>query len=92
MAEELSRRNWTADQIKALDEADAIMNRAFDEARAELVPRGLIDDLEFARCLRCSCEFFLLQNPEGLVPGSEAPPLACMRLGCRHLVTSHNIF
>jgi hypothetical protein len=84
----------TADQTKVLDEVEATLGHAFDEARARLSMVGVSRESGGSGgfgCLRCSCEFFLSRNPEGLEPGSEFPPGACMRLGCAHRLTSHNI-
>lgn len=89
--EELPERSWTADQSKVLDDAEAILDRAFNEAAAVLASGGLGDDIEPSSCLRCSCEFFVPRGPD-IIPGAEAPRLACMRIGCRHLYTSHRIF
>lgn len=89
--EELRRRNWSADQEKALDETEAILLQAFDKAREKLLAAGVRDDTELSSCLRCSCEFFVPRSPD-IIPGGEAPAFGCMRLGCRHLVTSHRIF
>lgn len=88
--EALPKRSWSADQNRAVDEAEAILNRAFDEARATLARAGVDDVIEPASCLRCSCEFFVPRGPD-IIPGAEAPRLACMRIGCRHLYTSHRI-
>ena len=87
--EALPERNWTADQSKAVAEVEAILNRAFEDARGTLARARVGDVLEQESCLRCSCEFFLHRNPD-IIPGADAPALACMR--CRHLYTSHRIF
>jgi hypothetical protein len=36
MAQEQRSYNWTGDQIKILDEAEAILERALDEARSKM--------------------------------------------------------
>jgi hypothetical protein len=89
MAKRVRARKLTARQTKAIDEADAILGRALGKAQAKLA--GLGDELEFSRCLRCSCEFFVPRSPD-IIPGADAPAMACMRVGCRHLFTSHKFF
>ncbi len=89
--EELPSRNWSADQNKALDEAEALLVEAFAQARDKLLKAGVDDEVAFSSCLRCSCEFFVPRSPD-IIPGGEAPFLGCMRLGCRHLFTSHRVF
>ena len=91
MAQEQGGHNWVADQREVLDEAEAILAQAFDEARAKLSTIREVDELGFSRCLRCSCEFFVSRNPD-TIPGAEAPLMACMRIGCRHLFASHKFF
>jgi len=87
MVDKLSPRELTAEEIAALDEADALLIRAFDEARAKVSDLHGGDKLG-GRCIRCSCEYFIPRNPD-VIPGSEAPYLGCMRLGCGDLLTSH---
>jgi hypothetical protein len=73
--------------MDALNEADAILIRAFDEARGKVsnLPAG---DKIGGRCLRCSCEYLIPHNRD-VIPGADAPYLGCMGLGSRHLLTSH---
>ena len=87
MAHELTPRELTAEQAAALDEADALLVRALGEARAKISDLHGGDALG-GRCLRCSCEYFIPRHPD-VTPGAEAPFLGCMRIGCRHLLTSH---
>lgn len=91
MAKKPGGHQWTADQSKTIDEADALLERALGEAQAKLSAIGGVDELGFSRCLRCSCEFFVPRSPD-IIPGAEAPAMACMRVGCRHLFTSHKFF
>lgn len=85
-------RGWSADQRRVLDEVEIDLRRAFDEARIKLSTVGVTRESGDFGCLRCSCEFFLARNPEGMEPGAEFPGGACMRIGCIHQFTSHNIF
>jgi hypothetical protein len=88
MVDKLSPRELTAEEIAAFDEADALLIRAFDEARAKVSDFHGGDKLG-GRCIRCNtCDYFIPENPD-VIAGSEAPYLGCMRLGCNHLLTSH---
>jgi len=91
MAQKSSGHKWTADQCKAIDEADAILEKALGEARTKLSAIDGVDELGFSRCLRCSCVFFVPRSPD-IIPGADAPAFACMRDGCRHPFTSHKFF
>ena len=87
-------RSLTADEVKALDEADDILSRAFNEARdksavlrdaSDHVPEGTL------RCFRCSCEEFVSRPNPG--SGSTRPPShICQRSTCRHSFFSHDVF
>jgi hypothetical protein len=88
VVDELNPRRLTAEEIAALDEADALLIGAFNEARAKVSDAHGGDKLG-GRCLRCnSCEYFIPLNPD-VIAGGEAPYLGCMRIGCGHLLTSH---
>jgi hypothetical protein len=88
VVDKMNPRGLTNEEIAALDEADAFLLGAFNEARARVSDVHGGDKLG-GRCLRCdSCEYFIPLNPD-VIPGGEAPYLGCMRLGCRHLLTSH---
>jgi hypothetical protein len=91
MGSEQRDPSWTTEQLRVLDEVEATLKRAFDEARRRLSAVGVARDSGDFGCLRCSCEFFLARSPEGLEPGAEFPGGGCMRIGCGHLFTSHNI-
>lgn len=89
MVDKLSPGELTAEEIAVFDEADALLIRAFGEARAK------VSDFQGGnkiggRCVRCpnSCDYFIPENPD-VISGSEAPYLGCMRIGCGHLLTSH---
>jgi hypothetical protein len=84
-------RSWTTEQLRVLDEVEATLKRAFGEARRRLSAVGVARDSGDFGCLRCSCEFYLARSPEGLEPGADFPGGGCMRIGCTHLITSHNI-
>jgi hypothetical protein len=74
-------------QLKALDEADSILERAFNEAAAKIrtVHEGDTGD-SFGHCLRCSCGGFVAPT------GTSAHSLKCQREGCGHLFPSHDVF
>ena len=72
-------------QLKALDEAEAIMTRALDEARAKISRGGGARGWE-SRCLvgpADHCEAFVQPAGGGL---------KCKRSGCGHFFTRHDVF
>jgi hypothetical protein len=75
-------------QFKALDDAEAIMTRAFDEARAKISAAGVPGEGS-TRCLvgPPHCDAFV--QPTG---GSGADRLKCKRQGCGHFFTRHDVF
>lgn len=88
--EKLGLRNWESDQRKIIDDVDAILDKAVKEASAKLSSVSGFDELGFASCLECSCEFFVPRSPD-IIPGAEAPGFACMRTGCRHTFLKHKV-
>ena len=86
----MAPKKLTDVQAKALDEADSILERAFNEAsgrvRAQREP-GEPDPGGFARCLRCDCESYVA--PTG---SSGHTSLSCKRPGCGHSFFSHDVF
>jgi hypothetical protein len=73
-------------QQQALDEADSIFERAFQEAASKVRATRGGDDSHLGECLRCDCG--------GFVPatGSGAPGMKCQRAGCGHSFPSHDFF
>jgi hypothetical protein len=74
-------------QKHALDEAEAALTKAYDDARAKLRAAGLgpRDQSEGGsfRCLRCDCEGFQRAPGGGL---------RCARPGCGHSFFRHDVF
>jgi hypothetical protein len=77
-------------QTKALDEADSIVERAFQEAAIKVKSarpgNGNGDDSSYGHCLRCGCGGYV--PPTGIATHS----LKCQREGCGHLFPSHDVF
>ena len=65
-------------QRKALDEADAIFGRAYDEAAAKLAAAGLRlpedDEPQDTSCISCECSEFMFGGDSG----------KCKRRSCQH--------
>jgi hypothetical protein len=95
MPKEHNPRSLNAEQLKALDEVQATLTRAFDEARAQLEAAGLGRERaeQGAFCFRCNCDQFDPHLPFGLDIGSEDHPFnPCMRLGCGHSFLDHYVY
>jgi|EndMetStandDraft_4_1072995.scaffolds.fasta_scaffold1681192_1 hypothetical protein len=75
-------------EVKALDEADSILERAFNEAAGKVRGIRRRDDVPpdgFLSCKRCDCESFVS-------PTSGSDHLTCKRPSCRHSFFSHDVF
>jgi len=79
----MAGRKLTDAETKALDEADSILERAFNEAagKVRIIREG--SNNSFAHCLRCDCEYFVTPTHSGSV---------CGRPTCRHPFFSHDVF
>ena len=84
------KKTLNAAQRKALDEADGILERAFQEAATKIKSArkgdGNGDNSSFGHCLRCSCGGYVAPT------GTSAHSLKCQREGCGHSFTSHDVF
>ena len=70
-------------QRKALDEADAIFGRAYEEAAAKLAAAGLrlpADESQDTSCISCECSGYMFGG---------IPPSRCKRRSCRHSRAFH---
>jgi len=79
-------KKLTSEQVKALDEAEAILDEAAGRAEVQLRAAGFRprDDEETGRpCLVCSCPQF--------TPTYENPS-RCRQPNCNHGVHKHRIF
>ena len=88
-------RNYTADQRRVVDEATEIVDRALDEVRARLVAVGLKGELDWSRCTKCSCAFFVDRGPGDTPPAPPSVPSIgsrCWRVGCTHTRRDHLAF
>ena len=74
-------------QTKALDESEAYLTKAYEEARGKLRAAGFSSEEQPANgsfeCLRCDCEGF--QRPTG-------GGLRCARSGCGHSFFRHDVW
>ncbi len=88
-------RHYTADQRRVVDEATEILDRALEEARARLVAVGLTGELDWSRCTKCSCAFFVDRGPGDTPPAPPSVPgigERCWRVGCTHHRRDHLAF
>ena len=93
MAKEPGPRNYRTDQMNVIEEVDASLTRAFDEARVKLEIAGVRRGAEQgAFCFQCGCEQFEPHLPFGLDWGGDHPFNPCMRLGCGHAFTKHYVY
>jgi hypothetical protein len=74
-------KTLSAETLKLLDQADAILAKALDEVRAKL--RNAPDDLPNGFCSRCDCESFVL--------GPGGTGWKCRQAGCGHSMIFHGI-
>ena len=76
----------TDDQMKIIDEVGDRVDRAFEEAREQLITARIIDaDGEGStECLVCDC-------PSYVFPGAGKPP-KCKRASCGHSFTRHDVW
>ena len=74
-------------QSKVLDDAEANLTKAYEQARADLRAAGFGSDEASEggafECLRCDCEGF--ERPTG-------GGLRCARSGCGHSFFRHDVF
>lgn len=88
-------RQYTADQRKVVDEATDILDRALEDVRARLVSVGLKGDVEWSRCTKCSCPYFVDRGPGDTPPAPPQIPgtgMRCWRVGCTHSRREHLAF
>jgi hypothetical protein len=76
---------------KAVDEADSIMGRAFQEAATKVRSARAGEnngdgDPSYGHCLLCSCGGYV--SPTGAGPHS----MMCQRGGCGHTFSNHDVF
>jgi hypothetical protein len=71
-------------QRKALDEADAIFGKAYEEAAVKLAAAGLRlpedGDPQDTSCIACDCSGYMFGG---------TPPGTCKRQSCRHSRSFH---
>ncbi len=84
----MAERNLTDVYKKTLDEADDILERAFNEAsgKAKVLREGRDPpEAGSTACLRCNCGGFVARTGSG-------HSLKCQRFGCGHSFFSHDVF
>jgi hypothetical protein len=75
------RKKLTDDQLKALDDAAAVVSKAMKDAHAKLSPVGLKEPTNGSfQCLRCDCEHFV-----------RGPNMICKRSTCGHHFVAHDV-
>ena len=86
---------YTLEQAKVCEEAADILDRGFEAVRVKLVQAGLRGDIEFSRCTKCSCEYFVDRGPGDTPPAPPEIPgigMRCWRVGCTHSRRDHLAF
>ena len=75
---------FTDDQMKIIDEVGDRVERAFDEARAQIKTARISDGDGGTHCLLCDCPGYVFAGGHALAK--------CDRYSCRHPFTRHDVW